>query len=75
MSGDHSVMVRVSPQARRVEDARARLRQAQANTQVVLNTLHVEIEEQLDWRTWVRARPATVLISACFLGFLIGSRR
>jgi hypothetical protein len=75
MSGDNSVMVHVSPQARRVEDARARLRQAQANTQMVLDTLHVELEEQLDWRTWVRARPAPVLISAFFLGFLIGSRR
>lgn len=75
MSGDNRVMVHVSPQARRVEDARARLRQAQANTQMVLDTLHVEIEEQLDWRTWVRARPVPVLISAFFLGFLIGSRR
>lgn len=75
MSGDHSVMVRVSPQARRVEDARARLRQAQANTQMVLTTLHVELEEKLDWRTWVRARPAPVLISAFFIGFLLGSRR
>ncbi|MEY3210784.1 MAG: hypothetical protein RIT28_1265 [Pseudomonadota bacterium] len=75
MSGDSNIMVHVSPQTRRVEDARARLRQAQANTQVVLNTLHVEIEETLDWRTWVRARPAPVLITAFFLGFLIGSRR
>jgi hypothetical protein len=75
MSGDNNLMVQVSPQARRVEDARARLRQAQTNTQVVLSTLHVEIEEKLDWRTWVRAHPAPVLISAFFLGFLIGRRQ
>ena len=75
MSADHNLMVQASPQARRVESARAKLRQAQANTQVVLSTLHVELEEKLDWRTWVRARPVPILISAFFVGFLIGRSR
>lgn len=75
MSNEHPLMVHVSLQTRRIEEARARLRQARANTQTVLSSLHIEIEEQLDWRTWVRARPAPVLIVAFFAGFFLGSRR
>lgn len=75
MSNEHQLMVHVSLQTRRIEEARARLRHARANTQEVLSSLHVEIEEQLDWRTWVRSRPVPVLIVAFVAGFLLGSRR
>jgi hypothetical protein len=45
---------------------------ARARVAASLNTLGEEVARRGDWRAWVRARPALVIVGALALGFVWG---
>ena len=75
MSGDNGLVLRVAPEDLRVAEARARLIRAREHTHDALAALRTDLAEQIDWRTWVRARPGLFLTAAFFAGFFLARRR
>jgi hypothetical protein len=56
-------------------DIAADVERARARVAASLTTLGEEVARRGDWRAWVRARPALVILGALALGFLMGSDR
>ena len=75
MSDQTAFILSTTPEDRRVDAARARLDRARRRTRGTLVAFRSELSEQADWRTWYRARPGVALLSAFFVGLILGSRR
>jgi hypothetical protein len=72
---DRAFVLLSTPEDRRVEAARARLKRAQRRTRGTLVALRSELLAQTDRRTWYRAQPGAALFSAFLFGLYLGSRR
>ena len=72
---DRAFVLLTTPEDRRVDAARARLKRAQRRTRGTLVALRSELSAQTDWRTWYRAQPGAALLGAFLFGLYLGSRR
>jgi ElaB/YqjD/DUF883 family membrane-anchored ribosome-binding protein len=65
----------LKPPAKSSEEVRAEIERAREQIQASVVALRQEVAEVVDWREWVRARPALCIGAAFAIGFYLGSRR
>jgi hypothetical protein len=60
---------------RSAERIREDLERTRAELAQLVQALRMEVVRTVDWREWVRRRPAAFLIGAFAVGFMVGARR
>jgi hypothetical protein len=60
---------------RSAERIREDLERTRAELAQLVQALRMEVVRSIDWREWVRRRPAPFLIGAFAVGFMVGARR
>ncbi len=54
---------------------RSDIERARQEVAASIADLRVEVSRTIDWRQWYRQHPATFVIGAFMVGFMIGCRR
>ena len=60
---------------RNAQAIRSEIEHARREVAASIADLRIEVSRSVDWREWYRRHPATFVVGAFMVGFMIGCRR